>query len=106
MRISLWAVATLNGWIALGSLVTGAPPRSDISGVLVAAIGVASTGGAVAAGVLATSTSAFSTFSFEPGPTVEAVTLDNLRGASVLEGAEDLAAYANVYDLRGALRSS
>ncbi|WP_405817898.1 helix-turn-helix domain-containing protein [Streptomyces sp. NBC_01390] len=73
------------------------------------------------AGALATSTSAFSTFSFEPEPTVEAVTLDNLRGASVLEGAEDLAAYANVYDLlrssalapdasakliRGALRSS
>lgn len=73
------------------------------------------------AGVLATSTSAFATFSFEPEPTVEAVTLDNLRGASVLEGAEDLAAYANVYDLlrssalapdasarliRGALRSS
>ncbi|MFF6785051.1 Scr1 family TA system antitoxin-like transcriptional regulator [Streptomyces sp. NPDC012510] len=55
------------------------------------------------AGVLGGLASAFSTFSFESEPVVEAVTLDNLRGASVLEGAEDLTAYANVFDL---LRSS
>ncbi|GAA3868642.1 helix-turn-helix transcriptional regulator [Streptomyces lacrimifluminis] len=50
-------------------------------------------------GVLAGSTSAFSSFSFDSEPTVEAVTLDNLRGTSVLESAEDLAAYANAFDL-------
>ena len=65
--------------------------------------------------------SAFSSFSFESEPTVEAVTLDNLRGTSVLEAPEDLAAYANAYDqlrsaalapdasmrlIRSALRSS
>ncbi|MGW0826631.1 helix-turn-helix domain-containing protein [Streptomyces sp. NPDC002845] len=47
--------------------------------------------------------SAFSSFSFDSQPTVEAVTLENLRGTSVLEGAEDLAAYSNAFDL---LRSS
>ncbi|MFH9859977.1 helix-turn-helix domain-containing protein [Streptomyces sp. NPDC017202] len=55
------------------------------------------------AGVLAGYSSAFYSFSFDEEPTVEAVAMDNLRGASVLEGAEDLAAYANAYDL---LRSS
>ncbi len=55
------------------------------------------------AGVLAGYTSAFSSFSFDEEPTVEAVTMDNLRGTSVLEGAKDLTAYANAYDL---LRSS
>ncbi|MCH0559764.1 helix-turn-helix transcriptional regulator [Streptomyces sp. MUM 16J] len=55
------------------------------------------------AGVLAAVTSAFCAFSFGSDPAVEAATLDNLRGASVLEGAEDLAAYANAFDL---LRSS
>ncbi|WP_193513404.1 DUF5753 domain-containing protein [Streptomyces griseoloalbus] len=55
------------------------------------------------AGLMAAASSAFSTFSFDSEPTVEAVTLENLRGASVLEAAEDLAAYAHVYDL---LRSS
>ncbi len=55
------------------------------------------------AGLLAASTSAFSSFSFDAEPTVEAVTLENLRGTSVLEGPEDLAAYANTFDL---LRSS
>ncbi|MFJ8094709.1 helix-turn-helix domain-containing protein [Streptomyces griseofuscus] len=50
-------------------------------------------------GVLAGYSSAFSSFSFDEEPTVEAVTMDNLRGTSVLEGAEDLAAYANAYDL-------
>ncbi|GHI90806.1 helix-turn-helix domain-containing protein [Streptomyces olivaceus] len=54
-------------------------------------------------GALATVTSAFSTFSFDSDPVVEAVALENLRGTSVLEGPEDLAAYANMYDL---LRSS
>jgi len=55
------------------------------------------------AGVLAGYSSAFYSFSFGEEPTVEAVAMDNLRGASVLEGPEDLAAYANAYDL---LRSS
>ncbi|MFD7711778.1 helix-turn-helix transcriptional regulator [Streptomyces sp. NPDC059786] len=55
------------------------------------------------AGVLGAVTSAFSTFSFDSEPVVEAVTLENLRGASVLEAPEDLAAYANMYDQ---LRSS
>ncbi|MER5546847.1 helix-turn-helix transcriptional regulator [Streptomyces sp. NPDC002589] len=55
------------------------------------------------AGVLGSVTSAFSAFSFDSEPVVEAVTLENLRGASVLEGPEDLTAYANMYDL---LRSS
>ncbi|GGR85105.1 transcriptional regulator [Streptomyces humidus] len=50
------------------------------------------------AGALAALTSAFSTFSFDAEPTVEAVTLENLRGTSVLEGPEDLAAYANAFD--------
>ncbi|MFD5492098.1 helix-turn-helix domain-containing protein [Streptomyces sp. GDS52] len=54
-------------------------------------------------GVLGAVTSAFSTFSFDSEPVVEAVTLENLRGTSVLEGSEDLTAYANMYDL---LRSS
>ncbi|NEC91268.1 helix-turn-helix transcriptional regulator [Streptomyces sp. SID12501] len=51
------------------------------------------------AGALAGSASAFSSFSFDSEPTVEAVTLENLRGTSVLESSEDLAAYANAYDL-------
>ncbi|NEC85194.1 helix-turn-helix transcriptional regulator [Streptomyces sp. SID12501] len=51
------------------------------------------------AGALAALTSAFSTFSFDAEPIVEAVTLENLRGTSVLEGPEDLTAYANAYDL-------
>lgn len=55
------------------------------------------------AGVLAGYSSAFYSFSFDEEPTVEAVAMDNLRGTSVLEGPEDLAAYANAYDL---LRSS
>lgn len=73
------------------------------------------------AGPVAGSTNAFSSFSFESEPTVEAVTLENLRGTSVLEAPEDLAAYANAYDelrsaalapdasarlIRSALRSS
>ncbi|MEW2165845.1 helix-turn-helix transcriptional regulator [Streptomyces sp. NPDC007084] len=53
----------------------------------------------LSAGVLAGYSSAFSSFSFDEEPTVEAVTLDNLRGTSVLEGAEDLVAYANAFDL-------
>ncbi|MFF3939088.1 helix-turn-helix domain-containing protein [Streptomyces phaeofaciens] len=50
-------------------------------------------------GALAASTSAFSSFSFDSVPVVEAVTLENLRGTSVLEAPEDLTAYANMYDL-------
>ncbi|MFH9826898.1 helix-turn-helix domain-containing protein [Streptomyces bobili] len=57
----------------------------------------------VSAGVLAGYSCAFYSFSFDDEPTVEAVAMDNLRGTSVLEGAEDLAAYANAFDL---LRSS
>ncbi|MEU2876286.1 MULTISPECIES: helix-turn-helix transcriptional regulator [unclassified Streptomyces] len=51
------------------------------------------------AGVLAGYSSAFYSFSFDEEPTVEAVAMDNLRGTSVLEGPEDLAAYANAFDL-------
>ncbi|MCX4881637.1 helix-turn-helix transcriptional regulator [Streptomyces sp. NBC_00847] len=73
------------------------------------------------AGAVAGSAFAFSSFSFESEPTVEAVTMENLRGTSVLEGPEDLAAYANAFDqlrsaalapdpsarlMRSALRSS
>lgn len=52
----------------------------------------------ISAGVKATMPSAFSCFSFDAEPTVEAVTLDNLRGSSILEGAEDLAAYSLAFD--------
>ncbi|OIK03993.1 helix-turn-helix domain-containing protein [Streptomyces monashensis] len=55
------------------------------------------------AGVLGAVTSDFSAFSFDSEPAVEAVTLENLRGTSILEGSEDLTAYANMYDQ---LRSS
>ncbi|MEU6538060.1 helix-turn-helix transcriptional regulator [Streptomyces sp. NPDC047000] len=59
------------------------------------------------AGALAASTSAFSSFSFDSEPVVEAVTLENLRGTSVLEAPEDLTAYANMYDqLRSAALAS
>ncbi|MEU3523710.1 DUF5753 domain-containing protein [Streptomyces sp. NPDC038707] len=50
------------------------------------------------AGAVAGSTYAFSSFSFESEPTVEAVTMENLRGTSVLEAPEGLAAYANAFD--------
>ncbi|MEU5363290.1 helix-turn-helix transcriptional regulator [Streptomyces sp. NPDC005925] len=55
------------------------------------------------AGFLAGYSCAFSSFSFDEELTVEAVAMDNLRGTSVLEGAEDLAAYAHAFDQ---LRSS
>lgn len=51
-----------------------------------------------AAGMLAGATSAFSSFSFDEEPIVEAVTMDNVRGTSVLEAPADLAAYTNVFD--------
>ncbi|MFF7650596.1 helix-turn-helix domain-containing protein [Streptomyces sp. NPDC007983] len=51
------------------------------------------------AGVLAGTTSAFSSFSFDSDPAVEAVTMENLRGTSVLEDPEDLSAYTNAFDL-------
>ncbi|MDQ0582445.1 helix-turn-helix domain-containing protein [Streptomyces rishiriensis] len=58
------------------------------------------------AGAVAGTTYAFSSFSFESEPTVEAVTMENLRGTSILEAPEDLAAYANAYDqLRSAALS-
>ncbi|MFM9611755.1 helix-turn-helix domain-containing protein [Streptomyces niveiscabiei] len=50
------------------------------------------------AGTVAGAISAFSSFSFESEPVVEAVTMDNLRGTSVLEAPADLVAYANAYD--------
>jgi transcriptional regulator with XRE-family HTH domain len=50
------------------------------------------------AGALAATTSAFSSFSFDAEPVVEAVSLENLRGTSVLESPEDLTAYANMFD--------
>ncbi|MFC9430410.1 MULTISPECIES: DUF5753 domain-containing protein [unclassified Streptomyces] len=50
------------------------------------------------AGPVASLTSAFATFSFDSEPTVEAVTLENLRGTSVLEAADDLTAYSNAFD--------
>ncbi|MET7567047.1 helix-turn-helix transcriptional regulator [Streptomyces sp. NPDC005492] len=74
----------------------------------------------LSAGVLVAAIPAFSSFSFDAEPTVEAVTMENLRGTSVLEAPEDLAAYGNAFDLlrsaalspeasarliRGALRS-
>ncbi|MGW2331180.1 helix-turn-helix domain-containing protein [Streptomyces sp. NPDC001700] len=53
----------------------------------------------ISAGVKATMPSAFSCFSFDTEPpTVEAVTLDNLRGSAILEGAEDLTAYTLAFD--------
>lgn len=55
------------------------------------------------AGFLAGYSCAFHSFSFDGEPTVEAVAMYNLRGTSILEAPEDLAAYANAYDL---LRSS
>ncbi|MFJ5102444.1 helix-turn-helix domain-containing protein [Streptomyces sp. NPDC088554] len=52
----------------------------------------------VSAGVKAGITYPFSSFSFDSHPTVEAVAIDNLRGASILEGMDDLTAYASVFD--------
>ncbi|MFJ9028938.1 helix-turn-helix domain-containing protein [Streptomyces sp. NPDC102274] len=52
----------------------------------------------VSAGVKAGITYPFSSFSFDGQPTVEAVAIDNLRGASVLEAADDLTAYAHAFD--------
>ncbi|MFJ2200854.1 helix-turn-helix domain-containing protein [Streptomyces violaceusniger] len=49
------------------------------------------------AGVLA-GISEFSSFSFDSDPMVEAVTMENLRGTSVLEDPDDLSAYANAFD--------
>ncbi|MEU9333950.1 helix-turn-helix transcriptional regulator [Streptomyces sp. NPDC048290] len=51
------------------------------------------------AGALAAASSAFSSFSFDTEPAAEAVTMENLRGTSVLEAPEDLAAYGNTFDL-------
>ncbi|WP_367666992.1 DUF5753 domain-containing protein [Streptomyces sp. DG2A-72] len=52
----------------------------------------------LSAGTLAGEISAFASFSFDAGPIVEAVTLENLRGTSILEAPEDLAAYTLAYD--------
>jgi transcriptional regulator with XRE-family HTH domain len=58
------------------------------------------------AGTLAGEISAFASFSFDSEPIVEAVTLDNLRGTSILEAPEDLAAYTLAFDqLRSAALS-
>jgi Domain of unknown function (DUF5753)/Helix-turn-helix domain len=75
----------------------------------------------LSAGVKSAMTSAFSCYSFDDKPAVEAVVLENLRGASVMEGQDDLTAYTNAFDqlrsaalspdasaelIRGALRRS
>ena len=52
----------------------------------------------LSAGTLAGGISAFASFSFDAGPVVEAVTLENLRGTSILEAPEDLAAYTLAFD--------
>ncbi|MFE3603878.1 DUF5753 domain-containing protein, partial [Streptomyces sp. NPDC059142] len=52
----------------------------------------------VSAGVKAGVSYPFSSFSFDSQPAVEAVAIDNLRGASILEAADDLTAYASVFD--------
>lgn len=60
----------------------------------------------VLAGLKSAMTSAFSCYSFDDKPAVEAVVLENLRGASVLEAQEDLTAYTNAFDqLRSAALS-
>jgi transcriptional regulator with XRE-family HTH domain len=51
------------------------------------------------AGALAATTAGFSSFSFDSEPTVDAVAIENLRGTSVLEAPEDLAAYGNMFDV-------
>ncbi|MFI6401656.1 helix-turn-helix domain-containing protein [Streptomyces sp. NPDC050548] len=53
----------------------------------------------LSAGVLVGSIPAFSSFSFDSEPAVEAVAMENLRGTSVLEAPDDLAAYGNAFDL-------
>ncbi|MFE2743646.1 helix-turn-helix domain-containing protein [Streptomyces scopuliridis] len=75
----------------------------------------------VSAGVKAGIAYPFSSFSFDNQTTVEAVAIENLRGASILEAADDLTAYASAFDrlrsealspdasgrfIRGVLRSS
>jgi hypothetical protein len=52
----------------------------------------------LSAGVKAGMTYPFSSFSFDGQSNVEAVAIDNLRGASILEGADDLAAYTRAFD--------
>ncbi|ULR52400.1 helix-turn-helix domain-containing protein [Streptomyces deccanensis] len=52
----------------------------------------------LSAGTLAGEISAFASFSFDAEPVVEAVTLENLRGTSILEAPEDLAAYTLAFD--------
>lgn len=52
----------------------------------------------LSAGVRAGMTYPFSSFSFDNQPTVEAVAIDNLRGASILEASDDLAAYTRAFD--------
>lgn len=52
----------------------------------------------LSAGTLAGEISAFASFSFDAEPIVEAVTLENLRGTSILEAPEDLAAYTLAFD--------
>ncbi|MCC9707272.1 helix-turn-helix domain-containing protein [Streptomyces sp. MNU76] len=52
----------------------------------------------LSAGTLAGEVSAFASFSFDEAAMVEAVTLENLRGTSILEAPEDLAAYTLAFD--------
>ncbi|MFI6699181.1 helix-turn-helix domain-containing protein [Streptomyces sp. NPDC050509] len=50
------------------------------------------------AGVKAGIAYPFSSFSFDSQPNVEAVAIENLRGASILEATDDLTAYASVFE--------
>ncbi|MDG5801792.1 helix-turn-helix transcriptional regulator [Streptomyces ossamyceticus] len=52
----------------------------------------------LSAGTMAGEISAFASFSFDDAAIVEAVTLENLRGTSILEAPEDLAAYTLAFD--------
>lgn len=52
----------------------------------------------VSAGVKSGITDPFSSFSFDHEPAVEAVAIDNLRGASILEAADDLTTYTHAFE--------
>ncbi|MFJ3194776.1 helix-turn-helix transcriptional regulator [Streptomyces griseoviridis] len=58
------------------------------------------------AGAIAGSSYAFSSFSFDSEPVVEAVTMENLLGTSIIEPPQDLFRFSNAYDqLRSAALS-
>lgn len=58
------------------------------------------------AGAIAGCSYSFSSFSFDSEPVVEAVTMENFLGTSIIEPPQDLARYSNAYDqLRSAALS-